>query len=203
MQYGKTTRMPALCALIALCAAGVMFVSSAKAGPDLSTPKKAALAFTKGIESGDMDSVKAASVGTDEDYKALKSLSDMLGSLRKMQAALVKKYGNDAKAIPDLSTVMSKQINLSEEKVDGDSATLVVKEKPDDKHPPTLKKTGNEWKMDLKSMTSDPEFAKMKDKAPQAIDLLDGFTKDIESGKYPTFGEAAQALGQTMSKLGT
>jgi ketopantoate hydroxymethyltransferase len=149
-----------------------------------------------------MDGVKAASVGTDDDYQVLKSLSDMLGSLKRMQAALVKKFGDDAKAIPDLSSMMSAQIEGAEEKVDGDSATLIVKDKPDDKHPPTLKKTGDDWKMDLKSMNSDPEFAKMKDKAPKAVELIDGYTKDVESGKYPTFAEAAQALGQTMGKLG-
>jgi len=200
MHKSQSIRVPAFCALIALGAASLMLASSAKAGPDLSTPKKAALAFTKGIETGDMDSVKAASVGTDEDYAALKSMSDMLSSMKRMQAALIKKFGDDAKQMGDLSSTMSKQIEGAEEKVDGDSATLVVK--PDDKNPPTLKKTGTEWKMDLKVMTSSPDFGKMKEMAPKAIPLIDGFTKDIDAGKYASFPEALQALGQTMGKLG-
>ncbi len=148
-----------------------------------------------------MDGIKAASTGNDEDYATLKSVSDMMGSLKKMQAALVKKYGDPAKAIPDLSAVMTAQVDDAEEKVDGDSATLISKSKPDDKYPPTLKKSGDEWKMDLGVMRADPNYSKMKDQAPKAIALIDGFTKDVESGKYPSFGEAAQALGETMGKL--
>jgi hypothetical protein len=202
MQYGKTTPVPALCALLALAATGLMTASTAMAGPDLSTPKKAAHAFFKAVEAGDTDGVKAASIGTDDDYATLKAISDMMGAMKRMQAALVKKYGDDAKAIPDLSAMMSAGVDDAEEKVDGDSATLVNKNKPDDKYPPTLKKTGDDWKMDLKTMSSDPGFAKVKDSAPKAIALLDGFTKDIESGKYATFGDAAVALTQTMGKLG-
>lgn len=201
MQDRKTSPLYAPCALLALMATCAFLAPPAKAGADLSTPKKAALVFTKAIESGDMDAVKASSVGTDDDYATLKSLSSMVGSMKRMQAALVKKFGDDAKQIPDMSATMSSQMETAEEKIDGDSATLVVKNKPDDKHPPTLKKTGDDWKMDLKSMSSDPDFAKLKDTAVKAVPLIDEYTKDVESGKYATFAEAAQGLFQTMSKL--
>jgi len=202
MQYPKTTPLAVFCALLALAAACLVPASPAKAGPDLSSPKKAAHAFFKAVEAGDADGVKAASIGSDDDYATLKLVSNMMASLKKMQATLVKKYGDDAKAIPDLSSVMSAQVDEAEEKVDGDSATLVSKNKPDDKFPPTLKKSGEEWKMDLKIMSADPNFARMKEQAPKAVALIDDFTKDVESGKYATFGDAAQALGQTMGKLG-
>jgi hypothetical protein len=201
MLYGKTIQVKFVCALLALVAAGLISAAPAKAGPDLSTPKKAAHAFFKAVEAGDADAIKATSIGTDEDYAMIKNVSEMMGAMRKMQAALVKKYGDDAKAIPDLSAVMSSQVEEAEEKIDGDSATLISKSKPDDKYPPTLKKSGDAWKMDLKNMSSDPGFVKIKDTAPKAIAALNDYTKNIESGKYPTFLDAAKALNETMSKV--
>ena len=199
MQFRKTTRVPVLCALFALGVACLIPVAPAKAGPDLSTPKKAAIVFSKAIEAGDMDGVKASSVGTDDDYAALKTVSDMVGALKRMQAAMIKKYGDDAKKLQDLSSPMSSQFEAAQEKVDGDTATLVVK--PDDKYPPTLKKIGDDWKMDLKVMSSDPDFPKIKEVAKKAVPLLDDFTKDVEAGKYATISDASVALLSTMGKL--
>jgi hypothetical protein len=198
MQSVKTAHLSVLCALFALAACW-MSASPAKAAQDLSTPKKAALTFARAVEAGDMDGAKASSVGTDDDYAALQSLSDMLGAVKRMQTAMLKNYGNDAKKLSDLSSPMSSQIETAEEKVDGDTATLVVK--PDDKYPPTLKKSGDEWKMDLKVMSSDPQFGKMKEAAKKAVPLLDSFTKDVEAGKYATVSDASLALFQTLGKL--
>jgi hypothetical protein len=201
MQHRKTIQMPVLCALFSL--ACLLSASPSNAGADLSTPKKAAAAFFKAVETGDMDAVKATSTGTDDDYAAIKSISGMLVGMSKVQAAMVKKYGDDAKALGDLSAGMSTMVEESEVKMDGDTATLVNKKKPDDKYPPTLKKSGDEWKMDLKNMSQDPDFAKTKDMASKASVALEGLAKEIDDGKYPTFVEAAQALTQTMTKVGT
>src|SRR3954464_12993834 len=97
----------------------VMIVSFAgraalAAGPDLSTPKKAAVAFAKAVEQGDMEGAKAASIGTDEDYALVKVMSDFFRSFGRMQAAAQKAYGAEAKLPVDMSAMLSNQFEQAE-----------------------------------------------------------------------------------------
>lgn len=192
--------LPAVCfaCLVLALAAGVGRAADAR--PDLSTPKKAAMAFATALAAGDEQAMRAASTGTDEDFKGLLVLSETLRAMKRFQTAAVKKFGDDAKAIPDMSAAMSRQIEASDEKIDGDTATLVNKDRPD-RHPATLRKLDGRWKMDLKSISEGPQFARMKETAAKATKAIDGVTADVAAGKFPTFQDAMRALDETMKKL--
>ena len=87
-------------------------------------------------------------------------------------------------------------MNKTEEKIDGDKATLIDKNKPLDKHPMTLKKDGANWKVDMKDV--DPKMLEMSPKARKTADAIDAIIKNIEADKYKTAIEALQAFGEVM-----
>ena len=194
----------ALCLALAAAARAEPTTATAPTTPDLSTPKKAALAFAKAVAAGDPDGIKATSTGGDNDYTIIKAVSDLFVSIRQLQNATTKKFGAEAgKKIPDPASALVDQLERSEEKVAGDTATLILPEGRDNKFPPTLKKSGDEWKIDLKVMSADPDFVKMKDMAPKAVAAINGITQAVDAGKYPTLDDALTAFSETMAKIGT
>ena len=67
---------------LSVCAvAAFAFVATrASAAPDISTPKKAGVAFAKAVEAGDQEGIKATSTGSDEDYKNVQRWTDAIAS---------------------------------------------------------------------------------------------------------------------------
>jgi len=159
--------------------------------PDLSTPRKAAIAFAKGVESGDMTAVKATAIGTDSDYKLVESIMGLIGANKELRAAAIEKFGEDGKQISteDLSNI-SKQMEQGDEKIDGDTATVG---KPDEKDPMKLKKIEGNWKVDLASI---PEKEQMTKAMPKMRKVMTGAAADIKAGKYKTIEDAKTAVGQ-------
>jgi len=96
---------------------------------------------------------------------------------------------------------MSKQVEDADVKVDGNTAKLVSKDKPDDKHPLTLTKAADGWKVDLKAIREDPGLGQVREMAPKVSAAVDAVTKDVEAGKYKTVQEAFMAFGETMQKI--
>jgi hypothetical protein len=202
-------RLPSWIATLVICTAATAFLTSCKkdeggggggaSAPDLSSPKKAGLAFAKAADAGDLSGMKQSAIGTDDQFAVAKGMSDMMGAMKRYQAAAVKKFGDKGKlpgGMPDLAA----EIEKTDEKIDGDKATLIDKTKTDDKHPMTLKKDGGNWKVDLNVIP--PEAAAMGKAAKKTVEALDAVTKDVEAGKYKTAEEAMAALGAAMTAAG-
>ena len=198
----KNNSMLRSLALCCLCAAALAFTGAAHAGaPDTSTPKKAALAFANALESGDIAAAKTLANGTDAEWAMIKTLSNVLVAGKAFSDAAHEKFGPDAKLPPSMVMDLSALFDASEEKINGDTATLITKENPNDPNPPTLKKTDKGWIMDLSNL----------DKAPPSADdskMLDAMAKsfnavatDIKAGKYKTLDEAMAAYQSQMESL--
>lgn len=159
--------------------------------PDLSTPKKAAVSFAKGVEAADMSAVKASSVGTEDDYKLVQSIVDFISSAKQLREAAVAKFGEEGKTISnDDMANLSKQVESGEEKITGDTATVGKPQEPD---PMKLKKVDGNWKVDLASI---PEKEQMGKAMPKMQKVMSNAATDIKAGKYKTADEAKQAIGQ-------
>jgi hypothetical protein len=78
----------------------------------------------------------------------------------------------------------------AEEKIDGDKATLVLKSKQATSHPPTFKKVGEGWKMDLAQLGEEMKSKEMLKIVPMMVAAVDGVAKDVAAGKYKTAAEA-------------
>ena len=162
--------------------------------PDISTPKKAGLAFAKAVETGDIDKAKTLATGTDAEWNVVKSLGDISVAMRKLEAATAKKFGDEGKFPQGMLMDLVADFQSMEEKIEGDVATLVSKTRPDDKFPPTLKKTGGGWKMDLSNMSQDPSVAMIAEAVPIMLQRLKAVTGNVESGKYPKFADVMAAM---------
>jgi hypothetical protein len=177
--------------LVGLAAIGVR----ADDAPDLSTPKKAAMAFTKAVETGDLNGVKTTSVGSEADYQLVQSIMDFLAANQLLRQAAIDRFGQPAsEQIPDLSN-LSKQVEQGAEKMDGDTATVG---KADDKEPMKLKKIDGQWKCDLSAIPDKQQVSKAMPKMRQI--MLD-VTTDIKAGKYKTVEEAKDAMSKAIFDL--
>jgi hypothetical protein len=174
--------------------------SAAKA-PDLSTPKSAAVSFAKALQSNDIATAKAASTGTDEQYKLIDAAGQMMSGFKNYESAAVAKFGDAGKfgkgeGPPDVVA----DTEESEPKIEGDTATMVNPKKPADPNPMKLVKKNGQWKVDLSSIPMD-EQTKMAETAPKVKKALDETAEEIKAGKYKTAQEAQAALGMKMQAM--
>jgi len=118
-------RVPSLLVGFVVCAAAMTLLTSC--GPDTSTPKTAAVAFAKAVMAGDMDTVHKTAIGTDAQFAAVKSLSDMLAAMKRYEAAAVRKFGDEGKLAKDVNKDLAEEVDAADEQINGDTASLVNK----------------------------------------------------------------------------
>jgi hypothetical protein len=199
--FSIRTRATSIVASLAFClGAGAMMASVARADePDTSTPKKAAVSFAKALSAGDMDAAHKLATGTDAEFALCKAMGDTILASKRLNDAAVQKFGADGKLPKEMTMDMAADFESADEKIDGDKATLVMKGKPDDQFPPTLKKDGDSWKMDLTNMDKDPSSAGMSQMFSVMTKAMDTVTKNITDGKYKAFPEVMADLGAQMA----
>ena len=167
--------------------------------PDLSSPRKAATSFANALESGDADALKATSLGSEEDYKLMDSLSGIMKSGKKLQDAASEKFGVDEgkKVAAGGPNDMHKEIDQSEEKIDGEAASL-TKKGEDAKNALKLKKVKEGWKVDLTQIPDKQQMAQALPMMKAMGKAMDEIAADIKSGKYKSADEAKNGLQQKM-----
>jgi hypothetical protein len=166
-------------------------------------PKEAALKFARAFEAGDLDGVKAVSISDPMADKALPIMLPALGAMKKLQDAVVEKFGNEGKsALGRVTLDLTKTINDAEVKESGDTATLISK---DQQNPLSLKKVDGLWKVELSSLklkVDDAEIAKQKPIMQAMAKGAEEITKDVKSGKYKTTEEVKTAV-EAMTRAAT
>jgi len=164
---------------------------------DLTSPKSAAVSFAKAMEAGDAEKLRAATTGgTDEDYKMLEVLSGVFSSMKTLEKESVAKFGEEGNLTEGpMSMDMVAQVESSEEKIDGDTATL---SNPGEKDPLTLKKEGDDWKVDLSKIPNKEEMAKALPVMRGMQKAAEDITAEVKADKYKTAEEAKKAFGMKM-----
>ena len=177
--------------------------------------KSAALAFAKAVMT-DTDDVVAAkqkdkekakqaaiaesSVGTADQLAQAQALASVFPATKHFRQACDARFGPDndiskgMAAVPDLLT----EIQSADIRIEGDSATVVDKDKPDAKEPMKLKKVDGKWKVDLSSMGAD--VGEQARKCPAIVRVLKEATADVIASRYKTAVEAAEAMAPKMEK---
>jgi hypothetical protein len=164
---------------------------------DLSTPKKAASTFAKGIEANDQKAVRAASTGGEEDYALFEILAGVVTANADLQKAATEKFGaEEGKKIGQPQESLTAKVDASQEKIEGDNATLSDGE--GDKEPMKLKKTPDGWKIDLAQIPNREQIAQAKPLVAAMTKAMKDMTTEIRAGKYKTADEAQQAMGAKM-----
>jgi hypothetical protein len=164
---------------------------------DLSTPKKAAATFAKGIEANDKKAVRASSTGAEEDYALFEILASAVTANSDLQKAAVEKYGaEEAKKVGQPQESLAAKVDASQEKIDGDTATLTDGANGED--PMKLKKTADGWKIDLAQIPHREQIAQAKPLVTAMAKAMTDLAGEIRAGKHKTADEAQQAMGMKM-----
>jgi hypothetical protein len=119
-------------------------------GPDLSTPRKAALTFARALDAGDMGMLRQSATGMVEQFAALRQASDTYAAVNRYEAAAVKKFGPAGK-LP-FPFGLTAKVEGAAEKIDGNKATLFIKTEPRGNDLVKLVREDNTWRVDLSSI---------------------------------------------------
>ena len=217
------TRPSATCAaaavllLIALSPAALCFAQE-KANPpaqkaDLSSPKAAANEFADAMLAGDVIRTKSVCTGNEKQMKIVEAMVGPLGAIRKLEEALVARYGQEAvkkagqrMVSADVMNDSVKRLRAGEVTVTGDTAVVTPQKRQDAPAEPAdplpLKKVGAEWKVDLAALTKGIEGSEEQMEALQAATtMLQGVTKEVASGKYKTAEDANKGINDAVMKM--
>lgn len=166
------------------------------ASPDLSTPKKAAVAFARQLEAGDLAATKDTSIGSEDDFKLVGVISGLIRSALSLKSAAVEKFGEGGKQVVpngDDLTAFSKRVEEGVEKIDGQTATVG---QPREQSPMKLKRAADgSWRVDLSAIPDREEILKAMPKVQKVFSI--GAT-EIKSGKYKSVDEARNAIADQM-----
>jgi hypothetical protein len=190
---GIATVIVAAVVYVSLC------TSRAFAAPDLSTPKAAAMTFAKALEAGDAATAKASAVGDAQTQDLVGALAEVAAQNAKLREAATAKFGAEASAKISRkmsSEDLSKQLDASEIKEDGDTATITSKETPG--NPLTLKKVDGQWKVDMLSGAAGPQLAQQLPMIKSFGGVMSELATEITDGKYKNVDEAQTALQTKM-----
>jgi hypothetical protein len=166
---------------------------------DQSTPKGAALDFGNALLAGDSKALRATSLGTEDEYKIVDALGSMVGGMKKLSDAAAAKWGKENPITAGAKDMdMAAELNKPtvEVKEEGDTATIINKEKQE-KDPMKLVKKDGKWFVDLKSLPKDgmDQVVKM---APAMAKAAAEVAADIKADKFKDAMEAQQAFGTKM-----
>ncbi len=165
---------------------------------DQSTPKGAALAFGNALLAGDSKALRATATGTEDEYKIVDALGSMVGGMKKLSDAAAAKFGKDNPITAGAKDMdIAAELDKSEVKEEGDTATIINKSKPQEKDPMKLVKKDGKWFVDLKSLPKDgmDQVVKM---APAMAKAAAEVAADIKADKFKDAMEAQQAFGTKM-----
>jgi hypothetical protein len=179
----------------ALCSSLVLAESKA---PDLSTPKSAAIAFGTALLADDSAGLHATATGSESDFKTVGALGTMVSAMKKLSDTASEKFGKDnviTKGTKDMD--IAAELEKAEVKVEGDTATIINKEKADDKNPLKLAKKDGKWMVDLGSLPKEG-MDQMVKLAPAMAKAANEVATEIKGDKYKTAEDAQQAMGTKM-----
>jgi hypothetical protein len=172
---------------------------------DLSSPKSAAVSYLRAMSAGDLDSLKALTVGTEEQRKPAEAYSILIRGMRQYDQAITAHFGADA--IRDDIDLKQKLMEMVDDRIERteqgavseleDSARVSpgLNGKPlRARAPIILKKDKGAWKVDLAATAEqDPTLSPQSAERNQAIgEALLKIAKDINRKRYKSFADMQQ-----------
>jgi hypothetical protein len=181
-----------------------------RAAEDLSKPLPALMTYLNAIAKCDSATAKSASVGTEADKRWIDAMTALIGGLRSYDQALVQRFGREAvqmddeirQAIAEFTTqpIVRFQDGLVSEGPDRAEIQAAIGHiRLAAQSPVYMKRQKDGWKVDLTVLRQDPRH----DPAVIAEYLAAGESlsraaKSIRQGRYGTFADAQQAVGDAM-----
>jgi hypothetical protein len=195
-----------------LALAGLMLINRstlAEDKPDPSTPKGAASAFFKAMETGDAAAARDMATGSEKQLAILDILVPVVHGFKQLEIAAVKKWGDEGRKTLTQgqggggSFDFNEQIKTAKEEITGETAIITPAQAGEDKKDPMkLKKVDGKWKLDMASIPAegieDPTTTKM---LKAMADIAKSTAAEIDEGKYESAAKAKEAMGQKILPL--
>ncbi len=181
----------------------------------LDEPKDAALTFVRAIGMGDVETAKAASLGTDRQKRWAIDTADMVNGLLAFDHAMNARFGLAAvsvhmsivNALTSLTVDPEDAVTAADVKMSDDrrSAEIVAVSRIYATHmfyACRVRKDQQGWKVDLpRILQENPHFAQRNDspdldRLAQVGSAMRSLAANIKAGKYPTVDDAETAASQ-------
>jgi hypothetical protein len=196
---------PRLAVRFAMLAAGFLFATGCdRAQPAAATPKQAASAFFRTMVSGDAAAAKAASVGDERSERLLEAMVENTAAMRAFHDAMKARFGEQgagaglsAPAAGMKEDQVLEAIDKGEEKIEGDSATIVGADRRKVVH---LKKVNGAWKVDRGRLGEGESADRFLDRTRRTTKAYRDLAAEVRAEKYKSVTEARQAYGERLVK---
>ncbi|HEY2586674.1 MAG TPA: hypothetical protein VGI81_12995 [Tepidisphaeraceae bacterium] len=177
---------------------------------DLSKPLPALLTYLNAVAQCDVETAKSASVGTKEDKRWIEAMAALIRGLRGYQQAMDQRFKNEAvqtdddirQALSEFTTepIVRFQNGLVKEGDDTAEIQAAIGHIRLAAQPPVqMKREKDRWKVDLTAMRQDPRHnPAVVAQYLAAGESLSKAAKAIRLGRYRTFAEAQQAVGDQL-----
>jgi hypothetical protein len=185
------TRTFTLAASLACIIAGAVVAAE----PDYTSPKAAFQTYTAALAAGDAAAAKASVVSNDKIDKLLDGQIAYAAREKKFRDAIIKRFPDEAKNLPDPSVENLKAIEKADVKVDGDTATLTTTQTPG---PVKLQRVDGKWKVDLVSMYPPDNIEQVVRFRTALGEIIEDMTPEIEAGKFKTYDDVKTNLESRM-----
>ncbi len=164
-----------------------------KSGPDLSTPKAAAITFTRALEQGDTTTALAAANAGGIERDLVEAMAESSSGLKILEKAANAKFGDDAKRMNTLRGPSNIVSLLMDADVDenGDRAKVVSKNGQDSLQ---LQKTNGQWKVDIGALVRGQDISHAVPMFVAAGQATRKVADDINSGKCTTVDAALMEM---------
>jgi predicted secreted protein len=185
--------------LVALCAAAdtpapAAPPATAPAAPPPS-PKAVALAFTAALEKGDAPAAKAMLPSGDDDRaRWVDATVALTAGLKKLDAAALARFGDGGKGLSQNQLHLgdaAKSIEQAQEKIDGDTATLVL---PGQAQPlVSFKIVDGKWRL-LAGPATTAEIPEQLALCQRLLQAASRTAEEITAGDHPSADSAAKTF---------
>jgi hypothetical protein len=192
---------PAMTTMAALAVASIVLCTnpgcqreSGKVEQDLTTPRSAALIFTRALESGDADTAKNAVYGSGMELEWVEAMAAAMSGMRQLVAAAEKQFGPAAYTLVAGRRTLriSGALANAEVQMNGDRATVIPSGGEDTKLP--MKRIEGNWKVDIGMLTRGEDIGGIVKQLRAVGATAPRLTKDVEAGKFKGVNEVQRAM---------
>ena len=163
-------------------------------GPDLSSPKSAALAFTSAIEAGDVGTAQTAAYGSGIERELVEAMAQAMPALKQLNDAATAKYGSEqARLIVDNPEMLtsSKALQDAEVAMDAGRAKLTNKQ---GQVMTQLKEVNGDWKVDVGASIAGKDVTQRVPSLRALAKTAHEVADEIAAGKHSTAIDAKREL---------
>jgi hypothetical protein len=157
--------------------------------PNAHSPKGVALAFSRALSAGDVETARSLSTG-DAGPQMLESLAKLASATDQLQKALKARFGEPATKLEIFTESPDAQdeLNRSTETITGDAADIRLSST--DNNPSTLKRVNGQWKFDVSKFKAQASIAPQLQKMAKAWRDL---AAEVSAGTYATLDDFNKA----------